>query len=174
MARDSSGRFVSAGAGPRGAGGLSVQIRMEQRSYDRAIKRLARYEGKPLKFRARKAVLEGAKRGVRPIKGSGDFKSRTGRLRGSVTARMAKTRPGEMAAATVGPRSGKAPHRGLISRGHRIVTTSGRDTGRRVPGDPWVDTAFSEYGEKARDLVKTQVLALGPSLWTGLGEIETF
>lgn len=112
--------------------------------------------------------------GIRPIKGSGRFKTRTGALRGSVTARVARLRPGEMAAASVGPRSRRAPHRLLITHGHRIVTPGGRDTGRRVPADPWVDEGFKEYGEKAQAFVTKQIQALGNSTWIGFGGIEAF
>lgn len=152
---------------------LSVSAKMDLREYARAEKRLARYEGRPLAERARRAAVEGARLGVRPIRSSGRFKNRTGNLRASVSARAVRLRDGEMAAASVGPRGRKGGHKHLIADGHRIVTRSGQDTGRRTRPDPFVESAFKDYGPRAQQLITAQVIALGNTTFTGFGGVSS-
>ena len=133
-----------------------IAIVVDEKSIARADKRLERYQGRYLHERAKKAYLEGARLGVRPIRAWTPAKS--GNLRRSVKAQNVRTRAGEMAAATVGPR---APHRHLITRGHRIVTPGKRDTGRRTTPNPFVDEAFNAYGQAALDFINARVLDIG-------------
>lgn len=145
---------------------ISVKVSVDQRELDRAVKRLERYAGRPLHERARRAYLETARLGVRPIRAASPRVS--GSLRASVRARSLtgpRLRPGEMAAASVGPRK---PHRHLVTQGHRIVTRGGRDTGRRSRADPFVDRAFEQYGERARAFAESRTLDLGIRTYTSL------
>lgn len=133
-----------------------ISVTVDQRALDRADKRLERYQGRYLHERARRVYLEAARLGVRPIQAWAPVKS--GALRRSVRARNVRTRAGEMAAATVGPR---APHRHLVIQGHRIVTRGGRDTGKRSRANPFVDAAFEAYGEQAQRFIRDRVLDIG-------------
>jgi hypothetical protein len=45
-------------------------------------------------------------------------------------------------AGPLGGRGAKGAHRHLVIRGHRIVTISGHDTGRRSRANPFVDRAI--------------------------------
>lgn len=137
----------------------AVKVTLDFKAMARADKRLAGYMGRPLQRRAQQAYIEGARLMVRPIRqqiaSAGLVK--TGRFSRSVKARNTRLRPGEMAAASAGPTDAK---RHLLVRGHRIVTSGGRDTGRRTRAEPVLDRAYSAYGEQVRDFITTRTLAV--------------
>ena len=135
-----------------------VEVTLDQRAMDRAIKRLKRYEGRELQKRAQQAYLEGARLMVGPMRRAGRYQDKTGTLRRSIKARRPRLRPGEMAVAAAGP---TARHRHLIIRGHRIVTPGGRDTGRRTQPDPFVDQTYSAMGGQVRSFINARVVGLG-------------
>ena len=136
-----------------------ISATLDMKAMARADKRLAGYMGRPLQRRAQQAYIEGARLMVRPtrqqIRAAGLRK--TGRFEKSVKARRPRLRSGEMAAASVGPVDAK---RHLLIRGHRIVTTGGRDTGRRTEPQPVVDRAFAQVGQQALDFIATRTLAV--------------
>ena len=82
------------------AKGNLVEVRIDERQYAAALKRISRYEGRELQRRARQAYLEGARLPVRPMRAAAPV-GPTGNLRQSIKAGEPR-RPGEMAVATVG------------------------------------------------------------------------
>ena len=140
-----------------------VKVTTDQRAIERADKRLAKYMGRPLADRAQRVYLEAARLGVPYIKGAAPV-GRTGNLQRSTLAKKVKTRGGiEIAAASVGPRGGsrKGNHKYVVQRGHRVVTHDGRDTGRRVAGNPYVDRVEPSWAPRAQDFIRTRVLDIG-------------
>src|SRR3990167_7535680 len=105
-----------------------VEVRIDERQYAAALKRISKYEGGELQRRARQAYLEGARLLRGPLRAAAPV-GPTGNLRKSIKARENRRRPGEMAVATVGTGRRIAPHRYLVTRGHRIVGHTGIDTG---------------------------------------------
>jgi hypothetical protein len=143
---------------PKATGGISATVDMK--ALARADKRLAGYMGRPLQRRAQQAYIEGARLMVGPMRSKMDasgVQKRSGKLRRSIRANNSRLRPGEMAAATVGP---TAPHRHLIVRGHRIVTRGRRDTGRRSQAFPFVDATYADMGDQVTDYIATRTLAV--------------
>lgn len=147
---------------------LRISATVDAKAIERADKRLARYQGKPLQKRAERAYVEAVRLGVGPIRSLTPV-GRTGNLQRSVAAAKVRLRPGEMAAATVGPRPGrrKGGHRHLVISGHRIVTHEGRDTGERVAGNPFVDAALPRWQDEALDFVRTRTLDIRGLQTTG-------
>lgn len=116
-------------------------------------KRVERFRGLPLRARMAKATLKAADYLVRPIRANTP-KGPTGNLRRQVRARPAKKRIGTTLAPTLGALVGPtSPHRHLVIQGHRIVTPSGRDTGRRSTPNPFVDEAVQRHKGEAMRLV---------------------
>lgn len=113
---------------------------LDQRSYDRAMARLAKYEGRPFKTRMEAAFLAGTRLAVSPMKRSAP--RRSGLLSRKVSTRKRKPPMGYFV--QTGTKS-RAPHAGLVAKGHRIVTPGGRDTGRRTAGHPFVEQTISGY-----------------------------
>lgn len=100
--------------------GSFISVSLDQRQYDAALGRLAKYDLKlptTLK-RVRRVYLEGAKMLVRPMRAAAPV-GPTGNLRRSIGARQPRLKVGEMAAASVGPRGGryKGNHRWLVVAG---------------------------------------------------------
>jgi len=109
-------------------------------------KAIDRYGVRPFENAWARASMAGARIATRAIRAAAP-KGKTGNLRRSVRARRPRTRGVEAALAgqslgiaIAGP---TAPHRHLVIRGHRIVTTSGIVTGQRARGNPFVDRAVA-------------------------------
>lgn len=138
-----------------------ISVKTDIKAIERADKRLAKYAGRDLWKRAERVYVEAAKLGIPHVRRETPV-GRTGNLRRSVAASKVRLRPGEMAAASVGPRPGrKGGHRHLITDGHRIVTRSGRDTGERTTPNPFVDRALTQYEERALSFIRDRVLDIG-------------
>jgi len=101
---------------------------------DVALRLLQKYGPREIEKDARRASMAGAKVAAALIRQAAPV-GKTKKLRGSVRAKAGRS---GYAAAVAGPR---APHRHLVIRGHRIVTRSGVDTGRRSRSNPFVDRA---------------------------------
>src|SRR3990167_1537599 len=92
--------------------GLMVEVTLDQRAMDRAIKRIDAYGGRLLHQRAQKAYLEGGRLMEGPMRAAarGMFKGK-GVPRGwprtttTIRAKRPRLRTGEMAAVSVGPRT---------------------------------------------------------------------
>ena len=193
-ARGAGGRFISSGGGSSGASPITITL--NQKQMDAAVKRLDRYAAKPLKKRAEKAYLEGAKRLVRPLRAAAPV-GPTGNLRRSISARSNRLRPGEMAAATAGTRQRIAPHRHLVIEGtkphslaakrpgkHRVsYIPEGRavfgprmgrfvtNTHMRHPGskaNPFVTRTVESLAPQVRDFINAQVADIR---WSGIASL---
>lgn len=116
------------GSGPKGRGGY-VTVSADLRALARADARLAKYQGRPLKQRAQRANLEGARLMVVPMRRNAP-KGATGNLRRSISARANRLKPGEMAAATVGTRFKIARHRHLVVAGTEPHSLAAKRAGK--------------------------------------------
>jgi len=117
--------------------GSLVEARLDERSYNAAMKRLEKYEGRKFTKRMEAAYLAGGRLAVSPMK-----RRAPGSLAKKVTTR--KGRPPSGYFIQVGTKS-RRPHAGLVAKGHRIVTPGGRDTGRRTRPNPYVEDTIAAY-----------------------------
>lgn len=152
-----------------------VQLQLDQKAVARAQARLEKFRGQPLNVRMDKATRAAAELLVKPMQAAAP--KRTGKLRRSVSVRSVSNRDkaivgrglqkvtGGDRVALVGPRS---PVRHLVIRGHRIVTRSGRDTGRRTQPNPFVDAVARRHYANAIRLMRQHIVTAG--LTGGLGD----
>lgn len=143
--------------GSRSAG-PSMALQLDERSLARGRRLLDRYKDAPLMDRMQKATLAAARVLEGPIRQGTPVSQddRPGQMRRSVRARTARMRARYVAGrgwrsertseAVVGPRDPKSH---LVIRGHRIVTRSGRDTGRRTSPNPYVDVVKDRLFDRA-------------------------
>ena len=179
--RDASGRFIK-GSGapgwtPSGAAAGPIVIKLDTRALNAFRKRVERYQGKPLRYRMDRGVLEAAKllapsvRAAAPKGPTGNLKRRVRAARisngGPSLKKLAAGRGGgAFFGATEGGLSGAvvgstAPHRHLVIRGHRIVTPGGRDTGRMSTANPFVDSAVKPRAAEAMRVVSRAIFGGG-------------
>lgn len=161
----------------------AVTVTLDQRSYSAAMRTLARYEGSPLQRRARAAYLAGARMLVAPMRREAP-QGPTGNLRRSIAARVPRrVLPGEMAAASVGPKGGRGAgaHRWLVVAGTRPHSLAARRRGPWVVipdrpghvypgasvqhpgarGNPFVDRVTDRYGGEVLSFIERAVLSVG-------------
>lgn len=118
---------------------------------DAALAALKRYGPKEIEADARRATMAGARVArdlIRPETPVG----KTRRLRRSLRAK-----PGRGYAASVAGFGRGGQHRHLVIRGHRIVTRSGNDTGRRSKANPFVDRVVDERQSLIVEAVKREL-----------------
>ena len=116
--------------------GSLAEMKLDERSYNAAMKRLSKYEGAAFKKRMEVAFLAGARLAVSPMKR---------RAPGSLTkVSTRKGRPPSGYFIKVGTKS-RRPHAGLVTKGHRIVTPGGRYTGRYSTPNPYVEQTIASY-----------------------------
>jgi hypothetical protein len=153
---------------PASSGGF-VNVKLDQRSYDRAIERLKKYEGRPFKERMARAHEAGGRLLVSPLRRAitqtvtGHGKN-PGLLASKVSMRKRKPSAGYLV--RVGTKS-RAPHAGLVARGHNIVTPGGRPTGRRSAARPFNEMVISAYESKVVDFIAKAVAKEGGGTFTG-------
>lgn len=155
---------IVGGAAASGA----FRLELNQKDIARGRKLLDKYQGAPLMVRMQKATLAAARTLEAPMRaatpkgpgrpaqdGSRGGQVRPGRAGGSLRRKTRAQQIGQRVGfrqyvktvnADVGPRS---PHRHLVIRGHRIVTKSGRDTGRRSRANPYVDVVAARFQARA-------------------------
>lgn len=157
----------------------TVSVSVDQKELDRAMRRLARYEGRPLQRRAEQAYIEGARLLRSPMRAAAPV-GPTGNLRKSVSARKNRRRPGEIAAATVGTRFKVARHRHLVVAGTKPHPLTGvrrqsafarfpdgevrRFAGFSHPGsraNPFVEEVANARADNVRSWINERVLDLG-------------
>jgi hypothetical protein len=128
---------------------------------DRAMARIMKMQGKPLEERSIKAMLEGSRLLVGPIRSESPVMSQgerwgrgrgsPGDLRASVKARRGRR---DKSAVYVGPTPPRGAHRHLITRGHE-VWSHGSPTGYRTHPNPFVMRAVDPHvGEYIRFVTK--------------------
>ena len=142
--------------------GPLVSVTLDERQYAAALRRIAKYEGRELHRRVQQAYIEGARLLVRPLRAASPV-GPTGNLRRSIKARADRLRANEMSVVTVGTTHRTAPHRYLVTGGHRIVghRPNKVDTGRRSRPNPFVDDVYRRHGAEVQSFITRQVLALG-------------
>ena len=140
-------RFVNA----RGNTSGSFRLDIDERSLARGRRLIEHYQGAPLRKRLGKAPLAAARVMEAPMRQAAPVgpasTGHRGLLRRTVRAREFRAGRGpEPYGAAVGPTAG---HRHLPIRGHRIVTRSGRDTGKRSRANPFVDVIAQRHYARA-------------------------
>lgn len=160
----------------RGGGLFSAVI--DEKSYNRALKRLERYELLSQQRRIAHIYLEGARFMVRPMRARTPV-GPTGNLVRSIRARRPRSlRFGELAAAAVGPTHRRAPHRHLVIQGTKAHDLEAkrygkgqylkfpdgnvrRNAGVRHPGsraNPFVQDTFDAVGGQILAFIHREVL----------------
>ena len=128
--------------------GSLAEAKLDERSYQRAMQRLEKYEGRKFTKRMEAAYRTGTQLTVSPMRRRAP--KRTGLLARKVSVR--KRRPPSGYFIQIGAKS-RAPHAGLVAKGHRIVTPGGRDTGTRSRGNPFVEETISSYEGRVIDFI---------------------
>lgn len=119
-------------------------FRFDQRDLDRALKRLDKWHGSPLKKRMDKALQAGLTLLVNPIRATAARHTRTGATVRSVKVKSLRKRWNEVAAYSVGPRTWYK---------HFVIA----GTRRGVTADPYVSRAVDPLEGRVRDFVSQQV-----------------
>jgi hypothetical protein len=155
-----------------------IQVKLDERSYNKALERLKKYEGKPFEQRMIKAHEAGGRLLVPPLRRAIDLYTSTGwsRHRGVGTGQlrknisMRKRKPTQGYIVRVGTKS-RAPHHHLVAKGHRIVTPGGRDTGRRTEPRPFNEKVIEQYQDRVVSFIAK---AVGSGAKTYTGGITSF
>lgn len=127
-----------------------IDIELDQRSFDKAMQRIRKYEGRPWRSRVISAFIEGAKLLVAPMRRTAP--RRSGRLARSIQAKLAKKSIDAVVKVNVKPRSPKGSHGHLVNRGH--VTSKGNHT---TP-DPFVERTIDAHEGRVIQFIKEQPL----------------
>lgn len=133
-----------------------ISVKLDQRSYDRAIKRLEKYEGRPFKARMEAAYRAGLGLAGAPMRRVAPVKS--GLLARKISTKKGRPDPGYIV--RYGTKS-RAPHAGLVSKGHRIVTPGGRDTGMRSRANPFVEQTIAAHEGRITRFITEATLSEG-------------
>lgn len=129
--------------------------RVQVEGIDLALAALKKWGPRELEVDMRRANMVAARIAARAIKATAPV-GKTGNLKKSVRARRARPGFGAVVAGPLGGR-GLGAHRHLVIRGHRIVTVSGRDTGRRSRPNPFVDRAVSGIEGQLEEVVRREL-----------------
>lgn len=140
-------------------GGLVLSVKVDQRSADRAMARLAKYEGEVFKKRMEAAFRSGVGLANAPMRRVAPRVS--GLLASKISTRKGKAGLGYFV--RYGTKS-RAPHAGLVSKGHRIVTRGGRDTGMRAAPVPFVEEVISAHEGRIKRFISDAVKDEGVSI----------
>lgn len=147
-----------------------VTVDIDEKALARAQARLAKYEGQTFKRRMEAAFRTGAGLLVRPERAAAP--NLTGRLARSVSVRKGRPPAGYIVQYGTKPR---ARHSHLLSKGHRIVTPSGRDTGRSTAPHPFIEDTIRSHEDKVVRFIADNVSKEGISVaGLGLGAIGGF
>lgn len=143
---------------------VAISVTVNPKDIARISKRLSKWQGKPLAERMDKAILNGLKLYINPLRAASpgpgkEFapKDATGNLRASIGVRRLKKRAGEAAAYAVGPRQNKpykGHHRHLVIRGH--LTASGTMT----RAQPFVDEVQQALEGQVSTFISEQITRL--------------
>ena len=147
-----------------------VNAKLDERSLQRALDRLAKYEGKPLKTRMEAAFRAGLGQAVSPMRRVAPKKS--GKLSRSISVRKGRPQSGYILRYGTKPR---APHAHLVSQGHRIVTHKPlkREVGRSQP-NPFVEQVISAYEGRIKSFIADAVRSEGVSVLGGITDLGGF
>jgi hypothetical protein len=156
------------------AKGGFINAKLDERSYNRAIERLKKYEGQPFAQKMTKAHEAGGRMLVSPLRRAiNSTITGHGKNPGMLASRvsMRKRKPSMGYIVRVGTKS-RAPHAGLVARGHRIVTRGGRPTGGRSAARPFNSMVIGSYEGKVIDFIARSVAREGGG--TLMGGITSF
>ena len=138
--------------------GAAFAVSLDQKSLARGRKVIDNYQGMSLYVRMQKATLAAAKVLEAPVKAAAPVShdKDPGQMKKSTRARPAKVRTAYISGkgwrskasseAIVGPRT---HHSHLAIRGHKIVTHTGRFTGRMSRKNPYVDAVAARLYRQA-------------------------
>jgi len=141
--------------------GLKVTARMDARSYNRAITTLKKWEGHPFRTRVIKAHEAGARLLIAPMRRVAP--KRRGGLAKSISAKKAFPTPrGYIVGVGVKPRGGGkgGAHGHLLSKGHRVITPGGRNTGKSTPAHSFIQDTIEGHEDRVLRFIQEQSLNL--------------
>lgn len=142
--------------------GIGITVQLDERDLQKVRDRLVKYEGATFKKRMEAAYLAGARLLVKPMRSRAP--RRSGLLASKVSTRKRSPSVGDFV--QVGTKS-RAPHAGLVAQGHRIVTHSGRDTGRRSRPDPFVVDTIQGYESQVIKFIEDATIDDGVTVFGG-------
>jgi len=150
-----------------------VSVELDLASYNRAIKRVSKYEGRDWRGRVIAAFIEGARLLVAPMRRAAPRKR--GGLARSIRAALAKKPSTAVVKVNVKPRSPKGSHGHLHSKGHRIVRPDGSPTGDYYEGNNFVERTIDAHEGRAIRFIQEQPLDVkGASLSSFKGGLRQF
>ena len=157
-----------------------VNAKLDERSLQRALDRLAKYEGKPFKTRMEAAFRAGLGLAVAPMRriapvgpAHGGKRTRPGGLtKKSISVRKGKPTAGYLLRYGTKPR---VPHAHLVSQTHRIVTHKPlkREVGRSQP-NPFVEQVISAYEGRIKSFIADAVASEGVTVFGGITDLGGF
>jgi hypothetical protein len=133
-----------------------IDVTLDAASFDRAMKRISKYEGRNWRGRVIKAFQEGAKLLVAPMRRAAP-RNRGGLAR-SVSAKLAKRDPGLTVKVNVKPRNPKGAHGHLHSKGHNITNTKGGPVLGWYEGNGFVQRTIEAHEGRVIRFIQTQPL----------------
>ena len=126
---------------------IKLSLTVNQRDIDRITKRLDKWQGAPLAKRMDKALGEGMKLLINPIRLGAQRHRTTGATYKSVKVKKLRRKAGEVAAYKVG-----------VNTWYGHFPISG--TSRGIEGDPYVDAAYEANSGKVMSFIDEQIRRL--------------
>lgn len=149
-----------------------IDVKLDQKSFDRAMARISKYEGRNWRGRVIAAFMEGAKLLVQPMRRAAPYDR--GGLARSIQAKLAKKGLDVLVKVNVKPRSPKGAHGHLHSKGHRIVGQDGSVHGY-YEGTGFVQKTIEAHEPRVIKFIQTQPLDIeGASLSGFRSGLHTF
>lgn len=133
-----------------------IDVKLDTKSFDKAMERILKYEGRDWRGRVIAAFLGGARLLVAPMRRVAP--RNRGGLSRSIAAKLAKTDPSVTVKVNVKPRNPKGAHGHLHSRGHRIFDFHGNPTGNYYEGNAFVERTIAAHEGRAIKFIQTQPL----------------
>lgn len=152
-----------------------LHVKLDDRSYKRALGTLQKYEGRPFRFRVRKAFEAGARLLVGPMRRMAPKAS--GNMARSIAMRHMRRKPDPAAivAVHVKPRSPKGAHGHLQSQGHNITKTKGGPVIGYYEGTGFVQQTIDGHEGRALDLMAEQPLDIrGSTVGSMVSTLRSF
>lgn len=120
--------------------------KLDVASYNRAIKRISKYEGRNWRGRVIAAFIEGARLLVQPMRRAAP--KRSGRLGRSIQAKLARKGINAVVKVNTKPRRPKGSHGHLVAQG----------TSRGATANPYIERVIDKHEDRVVEFIKEQPL----------------
>ena len=145
-----------------------VDVVLDEKSFNAAIKRIKKYEGRDFRGRVIAAFIGGARLLVAPMRRIAP--RRTGALARSIKAKLAKQHVvTSLVRVNVKPRAPKGAHGHLHSKGHRIFDFKGNPTGGYYEGTGFVQRTIDAHEGRVIKFMQEQPLDIEGANLRGFG-----